>query len=92
MARPPLGFLGGIGPVMPGMRHPGPPIPAHPYGAVPAPSAEPKATFAAAPQLRTATSEVTRLIPTSVKVKREEAPKPKPKTTGKDQLSAFSSV
>ncbi|GAU87319.1 hypothetical protein RvY_00194 [Ramazzottius varieornatus] len=79
MARPPPGFMGGIGPVMPGMR---PPCPPPPYGAVPAPVAEPKATFAAAPQLRTSTSEVTRLIPTSVKVKREEAPKPKPKVTG----------
>ena len=55
-------------------------------GGVPAPSAgsgaEPKAMIEAKPQLRNMMAEVTRLIPTAVKVKREEIAKPKPKFVG----------
>lgn len=44
---------------------------------------EQKATFVAKPQLRNTMAENTRLIPTAVKVRREEQVKPKPKSIGK---------
>ncbi|OWA52155.1 putative WW domain-binding protein 11 [Hypsibius exemplaris] len=81
MTRPP-GF-GPIGPMAPGMRppeydpvmHRPPPL----SGPSAASSGEAKTMIQAKPQLRNLTAEVTRFIPTSVKVKREEIAKPKPK-------------
>ncbi|XP_055334845.1 WW domain-binding protein 11-like [Paramacrobiotus metropolitanus] len=86
MMRPPPGFpvhgLAPIGPIRPPMM-PGDVIAQRPalYNQ-PVPTPESKTTIAAKPQLRNTMAEVTRLVPTAVKVKREEQIKPKPKPAG----------